>query len=160
MRRMAMLAGTAAVALFASTASAQAKVVNFAGKWVVVDSTTLGRGGRGGFGQTVTFVQDAGTLTVVRVGPNGEVKSIYKLDGSESKNTVTMRGAAIEESAKAMWMADTLMVATSRLVNGATVGSVMHLYLDASGNLVVATTAPARGGGPEVTTKVVYKKGM
>ena len=161
MRRMAMFAGAAAVALFASTASAQAKVGNFAGKWIVVDSTTLGRGGRGGFGQTVTFVQDAGTLTAVRVGPNGEVKSIYKLDGSESKNTVTMRGASVEESAKAMWMSDTLMVATSRMVNGATVGTVMHLYLDnKTGTLVVTTTSPGRGGGPEQTVKVVYKKGM
>ena len=159
MRRIAMLAGTAAVALFASTTSAQAKAVNFAGKWVVVDSTTLGRGGRGGFGQTATLIQDAGTLTVVRAGPNGETKTIYKLDGSESKNSVMMRGASIAESAKAMWMSDTLMVATSRMVNGATVGSVIHLYIDASGNLVVATTAPGRGGGPEVTTKVVYKKG-
>lgn len=157
MRRM-MFAGAAVLALFASTASAQSKVT-FAGKWVVVDSTTLGRGGRGGLGPTVTFVQDNGTLTVVRMGAAGEVKSVYKLDGSESKNTITMRGGPVEETAKAMWMSDTLMVATSRMVNGASVGSVQHLHLDASGNLVVTTKAPARGGGPEVTTKVVYKKG-
>jgi hypothetical protein len=157
---MAMLAGTAAVALFASTASAQAKVATFAGKWIVIDSTTLGRGGRGGLGPAVTVVQDAGTLTVVRVGPNGEVKSIYKLDGSESKNTVTMGTNSVEMASKAMWMSDTLMIATSRLVNGATVGNVMHLYVDPRGNLVVSTTSPGRSGAPEQTVKVVYKKGV
>jgi hypothetical protein len=158
MRRISMLAGIAAVTLFASTGSAQAKVT-FAGKWVVVDSTTLGRGGRGGFGSTFTVVQDAGTLTVVRTGPNGEVKSIYKLDGTESKNTMMMGGNSVEQTSKTMWMADTLMVTTSRLVSGATVETVMNLYFDKSGNLTVATTAPPRGGGPVVTTKVVYKKG-
>jgi hypothetical protein len=157
---MAMLAGTAALTLLASTVSAQAKVTTtFAGKWIVSDSTSLGRGGRGGLGPSVTVVQDAGTLTIVRVGPAGEVKSVYRLDGSESRNTVMMGDNSVEQSSKAMWMADTLMVATSRFVNGATVGNVMHLYVDPSGNLVVATTAPGRNGGPEQTVKVVYKKG-
>lgn len=160
MRRMAMLAGTAAVALFASTASAQAKVVNFAGKWSVIDSTTLGRGGRGGLGPTVSLVQDAATLTVVRTGPNGEIKSIYKLDGTESKNTMMMGANSIEQTSKTMWMSDTLMVTNSRLVNGATQETVLNLYIDKSGNLVVVTAAPPRGGGPVTKQTVVYKKGM
>src|SRR5829696_7425073 len=58
MRRLALFAGAAAITLFASTGSAQTKVVNYAGKWIVVDSATLGRGGRGGLGPTVTIVQD------------------------------------------------------------------------------------------------------
>lgn len=158
MRRLSMLAGAAAVTLFASTGSAQAKV-NFAGKWIVVDSTTLGRGGRGGLGPTVTVLQDAGTLTVTRVGPNGEIKSIYKLDGTESKNTIMMGGNSIEQTSKTMWMSDTLMVTNSRLVSGATQETVMNFYIDKTGNLVVATTAPPRGGGPVTKQTVVYKKG-
>jgi hypothetical protein len=158
MRRM-MLAGAAVLALYASTAPAQSKVVNYAGKWIVVDSTSLGRGGRGGLGATVTIVQDAGAMTVVRMGPAGEIKSIYKLDGSESKNTVMMGTNSVEQTSKAMWMSDTLMVTTSRMVNGATVESFMNLYYDKSGNLVVATTSPGRGGGPVVKQTVVYKKG-
>ena len=160
MRRMALFASAAAVTLFATTGSAQTKVVSYAGKWTVLDSASLGRGGRGGLGSTVTIVQDAGTLTIVRAGPNGEIKSVYKLDGTESKNTMMMGGNSIEMASKTMWMKDTLMVTNSRLVNGATQETVMNLYFDASGNLVVATTAPPRGGTPVTTMKVVYKKGM
>ncbi len=159
MRRMGMLVGAAAVALFASTARAQTKVINFAGKWIVIDSTTLGRGGRGGLGPTVTVIQDPSTLTIVRVGMNGEIKSIYKLDGSESKNTIMMGNNSIEQTSKAMWMGDTLMVTTSRLVQGATQETVMNLYFDAKGNLVVASTPPPRGGAPVTKQIVIYRKG-
>jgi hypothetical protein len=155
---MAMFAVAAAVAIPASM-PAQTKVVSFAGKWVVLDSAALGRGGRGGLGATVTMIQDQGTLTIVRVGPNGEITSIYKLDGTEGKNTVTMGGNSFEQTSKAMWVKDTLMVTNSRLVSGATVETVMHLYFDASNNLVVATTSPGRGGGPVQKTTVIYKKG-
>ena len=33
---------------------------------------------------------------VVRTGPNGEIKSAYNLDGSESKNTMQGRGGTVE----------------------------------------------------------------
>jgi hypothetical protein len=156
---MSMAASAVLVTLLASAAPAQNKTVSFAGKWIVLDSASLGRGGRGGIGSSATVIQDANNLTIVRVGPMGEIKSIYKLDGSETKNTITMRGSSIEQTSKAMWMADTLMVTTSRLVNGATVENVMNLYYDKSGNLVVATTSPGRSGAPVVKQTIVYRKG-
>jgi hypothetical protein len=158
MRRTALLA-LAAAALMASDAAAQTKVINLAGTWVVVDSASLGRGGRGGLGATVTVIQEPTILTIVRTTPTGQVRSVYKLDGSDSKNTVIMGTNSIETTSRSMWKTDTLMISTSRLVNGATVETVMNLWIDPSGNLVVASSGPGRGGGPVVTTTVVYKKG-
>ena len=99
MRRMAS-AIAITVVCFASGALAQAP--GFAGKWTLVADPNApagggGRGGRGGgFGQfcgmECTIAQDATSLTVTRTTQAGETKIIYKLDGSESKNTQDMGG--------------------------------------------------------------------
>src|SRR5436189_110124 len=104
MRRSTALMSVAAVAVMASNAFAQAKP-NFAGTWnIVVDTTAAnamaaggggggrGRGGGGGLGQTVTITQDANTLTLTRMQGQTEVKTVYNLDGSDSKNTPPGRG--------------------------------------------------------------------
>jgi hypothetical protein len=93
---------SAALVFGATTVSAQAKP-SFAGAWtVVVDPNAApapGRGGgRGGLGQAATIAQDAKTLTVTRTTQNGEVKTVYNLDGTDSKNTMTFGGNAVEQT--------------------------------------------------------------
>jgi hypothetical protein len=162
MRNLTLMMSAAALFVAAPDASAQAK--NFAGKWtVVVDPNapppTGGRGGRGGLGQEPTIAQDDKTLTITRTTQMGEVKSVYNLDGSESKNTMTFGGNAVEQVSKTKWDGDKLVITTTSNFGGNTIESSMVLSIDASGNLVVQSTSPGRGGGAPTTTTMTYKKG-
>ena len=90
-----------------------------------------------------------------------ELTSVYKLDGSESKNTLSFQGNAIDQISKTKWDAGTLHVDTSMNVDGNQVSVTMAMSLDPSGNLVVVSTRPDfQGGGAPVTTKTSYKKAV
>jgi len=169
MRRVATM--LTALALVASAASLSAQNPNFAGKWTLqVDPNAAaagggggggrggGRGGGGGqfCGMECTVTQDAATLTVSRTTQAGEIKSTYKLDGTESKNTVTFGQNTIESSSTAKFEAGKLTITTKQDMNGTAVTSTTILSL-ANGDLVVERTAPGRDGAP-ATTKQTYKK--
>lgn len=159
MRKAAVLLGAVALIIGATDLSAQGK--NFAGTWTVVADPAApapGRGGGRGLGQGGMIMQDGKTLTVMRTTQNGEIKSVYNLDGSDSKNTLTMGGNSVEQTSKAKWEGDKLVVTTTMNFNGNNVESSMAMWLDASGQLVVESTGAGRGGGPPTTTKMMYKK--
>ena len=162
MRRNALILGALSLVLAATTATAQDKP-NFSGSWtLVVDPNApppTGRGGGGGLGQAATLTQDAKTLTITRTTQNGEVKTVFNLDGSESKNMMMGRGGQTEQISKAVWEGNTLVVTTNFTMGEAAVTRTQKFSLDASGQLVVATTAPGRGGGEPTTTTQTYKKG-
>jgi hypothetical protein len=140
-------------------AIALAQTPNFAGKWTVVPDPAAQAGGFGGLGQSAVIKQDAATLTVTRTTQMGEFTSVYKLDGTESKNTLTVQGNAIEQLSKTKWEAGTLHVDTTMSFDGNPVNVTMAMSLDPSGNLVVVSTRPDfQGGGGPVTTKTIYKK--
>ena len=162
MRRNALILGALSLVVAATTAKAQDKP-NFSGSWtLVVDPNApppSGRGGGGGLGQAATLTQDAKTLTITRTTQNGEVKTVYNLDGSESKNMMMGRGGQTEQISKAAWEGNTLVVTTNFTMGDAAVTRTQKFSLDASGQLVVATTSPGRGGGEPTTTTQTYKKG-
>ena len=148
---------TLALAILLS-AAALAQTPNFAGKWAIVPDPAV-QGGFGGLGQSAVIKQDAATLTVTRTTQMGEVTNVYKLDGSESKNTLNFQGNAIEQLSKAKWEGGTLHVDTAMNFDGNAVNLTMAMSLDPSGNLVVVSTRPDfQGGGSPVTTKATYKK--
>ncbi|HEX3867124.1 MAG TPA: hypothetical protein VHV78_10235 [Gemmatimonadaceae bacterium] len=152
----------AAGLLLAST-NLLAQAANLAGHWVmVVDPNApppTGRGGgRGGLGPDARISQDARTLTVTRTTQAGEVKSVYFLDGSDSKNTMTMGGNPVEQVSHTKWVGSKLVINTSVTFNGNARETTMSMSLDQAGNLVVESTNPGRGGGPPVTTTTTYKK--
>ena len=160
MRRTTFFMSAAALLLAAPSAFAQAK--NFAGKWTaIVDTTAAPTGGRGGrgLGMSPTITQDDKTLTITRTTQAGEIKSVYNLDGSESKNTVTMGGNSVEQVSKTKWDGDKLVITTTSNMGGNTIETTTVLSKDASDNLVVQYTAPGRGGGAATTTTTTYKKG-
>lgn len=161
-----------ALILFAGVnPSAQAKP-DFSGKWVMADAPapaaaadagTSRGGGRGGgrgvgfqpgFGPEFTVKQDATTLTISRGGQASPL--VYKLDGSESKNTVTRDGQQQEQIATATWDGNKLVIATQVSFQGNTREQRRVLSME-GGNLVIDQTNPGRGGGGSI--KVVYKKG-
>src|SRR5215203_1021042 len=153
----AMTLALAGVLMAGALVAAQA-TPSFAGKWTLVADPNAAPGGAGrgpgGLGQTAVIVQDATTLTITRTSQMGEFTSTYKLDGSESKNTLTMNGNAIEQVSKAKWDSGKLLVNTTMDFGGNPVTVTMTLSLDAAGNLLVDSTRPDfQGGGAPVTTK-------
>ena len=159
MRRAAMLVAAAAVLLGTTKLSAQSP--NFSGTWTrIVDPNAPAMGGgRGGGGGPMTITQDAKTLTITRTTQNGETKTVYNLDGSDSKNTMNMGGNSVDVMSKAKWDGGKLKVTTEQEFNGNKTTTTTQYSLDSSGNLMVETTRPPRGGGDPVTTTTMYKKG-
>lgn len=158
MRRVSLVTlGLAAIL----TAGLPAQSPSFAGKWTAVPDAGAQAGGRGvgALGQAATILQDAKTLTITRTTQAGEFTSTYKLDGTESKNTLNFQGNPIEQISKAKWDGGTLVVNTSMNFGGNPAEVSMTMALDEAGNLVVVSTRPDfQGGGAPITTKTVYKK--
>ena len=151
---------TLASALLAGGLSAQAPP-SFAGKWTLVPDPAGAGGGRGmgGIGQSATIVQDAGTITITRTTQMGEFTANYKLDGSESKNTMNMAGNPIEQLSTAKWDGGKLTINTRMDFQGTPIETTLVLSLDPSGNLLAESTRPDfQGGGAPITTKMTYKK--
>ena len=155
MRRVAAILGTAAVVLM--TASVFAQAPNFAGKWTADAEKNAaamggGGGGRGGMmGGEMTIAQDAKTLTITRTTQAGEIKTVYNLDGTESKNMMAGRGGGepVEQISVAKWDGAKLTITT---------GQNVAVYAMDGAWLTIATTRPGRGGGEATTTTLYYKK--
>jgi hypothetical protein len=165
------VAATAFALSTATAAFAQGKP-DFSGKWTMDPASApaapaggggggRGGGGRGGggagFGQEFTAKQDGSALTITRDQGGQPVAATYKLDGSESKNTVTGRNGAQEQVSKTMWMGNKLMITTTLNFGGNAVEQSRTLSLD-GGNLVIEQTQPGRDGGAPQTQRLVYKK--
>jgi hypothetical protein len=177
MRRVLTMVAATAFALSTATAVFAQGKPDFSGKWTMDPASAPapaaapagggggggrgggggGRGGGAGFGQEFTAKQDANTLTITRDQGGSPVTATYKLDGSESKNTVTGRNGAQEQVSKAMWMGNKLMITTTVNFGGNNVEQSRTLSLD-GGNLVVEQSQPGRDGGAPQTQRVVYKK--
>ena len=97
-------------------------------------------------------------LTITRTTQNGEIKLVYNLDGSESKNTVMGRGGQTEQVSKATWDGNKLVITTNLQMGDQAVTRTQTFALDASGQLTVTTSGPGRGGEVMTTTQT-YKKG-
>ena len=176
MRRIATMMTAAAVVLFAAGMTAQGKP-NFSGKWTMDPASApqsggggggggRGMGGRGGggWGQTFTLTQDATTLKVERMQGPATVTETFKLDGSDSKNTLPpMRegGAATDVVSKAMWDGDKIVITSSRTVNmnGTEMKIDSKRVISISGgDLQIDSTTTGMGDTPQTST-AKYKKG-
>jgi hypothetical protein len=166
MKRAAVLVSALALVVYAAGLSAQAKP-NFAGKWTMqMDPNAAppaggggggcGRGGRGGgpvSGMEVTITQDANTLTIDKMQGQNPVKLTYKLDGSDSKNTVQGRGGAVEQTSKAAWEGSKLTITTTADMGRGPMTTKQTLSIE-GGNLV----AENFGADGTSMAKVTYKK--
>src|SRR5688572_8224431 len=148
--------GIIATAVLAVATMAFAQKPDFSGTWTL-DAEASGApaggggggGGRGGgLGQGATVKQTADTLTVERTFGDNKITSNYKLDGSESKNTMMGRGGEqMEAVSTAKWDGGKLTIVTKTGQNEST--QVWSL----AGNVLTIETTNARG-----TQKRVYKK--
>jgi hypothetical protein len=143
----------------ATTIAAAQAPANFAGKWTLIPDPNAAAGGPGGLGMEATITQDASTLSITRTTQMGTFTSNYKLDGSESRNTLTIQGNSIDQLSTTKWDGGKLLVNTKMDFGGNVAELKMVMSLDPSGNLQVETTRPDfQGGGAPVTTKTAYKK--
>ena len=137
------------------TAHAQAKP-DFSGTWTLdaakSDPAPAGRGGGGGGrgGGAAGPVTIKQTATDITIG-----MATYKLDGSEV--TIT-GGRGGDAKAKAMWDGATLVVTTTRDIQGTTITmkDVRSLSADGKEMTVVSTTAGMPQGGG--SRKTVFTK--
>jgi len=154
-----------------SAALAQAKT-DFSGTWTFDEAKSDpaparagggggGGGGRGGGGRggapatALTIKQTASDLTMDRTTAQGAQTVVYKLDGSESKNTIGMGPA----TSKAVWDGPRLVITTNQTVQGRggeiTIDS-KDVYSVQGGVLTVETTRTTPAGAQ--TRKLIYTK--
>ncbi len=158
MKRMLLVALVAALVMPYS-AFAQSKP-NFSGTWTLDAAKSDppparggggggrggGGGGRGG-GGPVTITQ---TATDITIGMQA-----YKLDGSEA----TIEGRGGSQKVKAMWDGATLVITTTRDIQGTTITTKAVRSLSANGmEMTVVTTAEGMPGGG-APNKQVFTKG-
>jgi len=181
MKHAGVFAAALALALAAPARAAQSKP-DFSGRWTLVPDTAAseaGARGRGrgpvsgdmgsGWGPTITFAQDASTLTLeydffVRGDLQPPLTFSYRLDGAESRNTVRMgRGVQVQTS-RTTWDGNALVIVETHTyadpVSGAPMTSdvIRRLSLESPTTLVVETTRSAVPGVMSETVRTVYQK--
>ena len=153
-RRLVLIAVLAFVVALPALAIAQTP--NFSGKWIQdMEKSDPAMGGRGPAGpQSLAITQTATEITFERETPNGVMKTVYKLDGSESVNAMGRGG---EVKSKSAWEGGKLVTKYSRTMGETTVEVTETRSLEADGTLTVVS---AMKGGPQgdTTRKMVFKK--
>jgi hypothetical protein len=159
--KRAWMVGVLVMLMIAPPALAQSKP-SFSGRWRLIASSIApepnqnGRGGTGGFGEVFTIVQDDKALTVLSTYPVvGESKAVYALDGSETRNPMTVGGITADRVSRAKWDDASLVISTTMSVLGRPTPMMQTLSLDASGNLVIEARATAAG---PLMSKASFKK--
>ena len=155
--------GIIAAAFFAvaAVAFAQAKP-DFSGTWTLdAEASGMaaggGQGGRGGRGGGAlgngpsTVKQTADTLTIERTMGENKVTTTYKLDGTESKNSMTTGRGTFESTSTAKFDGSTLTITTKQDMGNGPRESTQKWTL--SGSVLTVESTNARG-----TQKRVYKK--
>jgi hypothetical protein len=86
----------------------------------------------------------------------GEVKAVYNLDGSETKNPITFNGQTVERTSKAKWDGAKLILISVSNFNGNAAETTQVWSVDGSGTLTVESTN--NFSGTPTTAKAQYKK--
>jgi hypothetical protein len=170
---------TVAVAVLSAASLAAQTPVDFSGKWAVApgpSAPATQRGGRtvsgnmgSGWGAEIALTQDADKFTVeyaqfTRADMQPPIRLVYRLNGSESRNTINMGRGPQEQISRAAWEGSTLVITTTHTFKDpqsgqpATSETKHVLSLESPTSLVIETTRGAAMGGQPSTTKTVYRK--
>jgi hypothetical protein len=160
MQRFISVVAVATLVIAGASMAAQSKP-SFAGKWTIVpdaNSAAAVSGRGGGLGAEFTVVQDNKTVTVTTNNPQlGELKTVYNLDGSETKNPINFGGQSVNRASKVKWDGAKLVITTTVSMDANVAETTQSWTLDGSGNLLVETASSFTG--QSMTTKATYKKG-
>jgi hypothetical protein len=150
----------AAMLAVATVASGMAQKPDFSGTWTLDPASApaagggAGRGGEGGAlgNGPATVKQTADALTIEHTMGGPEVTLTYKLDGTESRNTMIGRGGQSADSVStARWDGPKLTIVTKQEMDGQLTESTQVWTVE--GSTLTVETTNARG-----TQKQVYKK--
>ena len=155
--KRAVLAACVLMLLLAalSPVSAQSKP-NFTGKWTLVWDPSVKPTALGELGEKPTVTHDAKTITVVTMQPAGELRSVYNLDGSESKNPITFGELSLDRVSTVKWDGARLIIQSKLNVAGQIIETTQTWSLSTAGELVVDAVASVQG--KQITTKRTYRK--
>ncbi len=107
--KRSVLFGVMLVLVVVAVAFAQGKP-NFSGKWTP-EQAAAGGGGRGMAGP-MTVTQTDKTLTIERTMGENTMKTVYNLDGTETKNEVSRGGQTMTQTLSAKWDGNKLLLTT------------------------------------------------
>jgi len=125
---------------------------NFSGDWLLASQTGASNPAPPGSDRR-TVVQTASELTITRMVGESEARTVYRLDGSESRNTVPRgRSGTVERVSMATWEGQTLVVAT--LGDAGAVTNTSNWSIDIQGRLVIES----RNSGAESTITSFYER--
>jgi len=147
--------GVIAAAVLAVATMAFAQKPDFSGSWTLDPEASGMTGGGGGGGRMggmagpMVVKQSGDTLTTETTRGENKITLTYKLDGSESTNTVMGRNGSMEQKSTAKWDGSKIVITTTTAN-----GESTQTWSMEGGNLVIEGTG---GRGP---TKRVYKKTM
>ncbi len=142
---------------------------DFSGQWAAAPPAAKAAGDMGsGWGSPITITQDGQQLVVEqplfsRYDLQPPVRTVYALDGSESRNTVMTGHASQTRVSRAKWDGEALVITTSYPAvdpgtnKAFTTDVSQRLSLDASGLAIEVTRSGALGGKPTVT-KTHYRR--
>jgi hypothetical protein len=148
MRGHALVAAAGLLAALTVTHAQQEKP-NFSGRWVLVSPA-------GSAGQEQVVTQDATTLTTAHASSGHGHRSVYKLDGTESRNGIVSHGSEISTLSKASWNASQLTIESDTVYpDGRKRRATTVWSLDGDGRLVLELTESGPNGPPS-TTKLIY----
>ena len=150
--------GIIAAAVLAISSVAFAQTPDFSGTWTPDQPAAQGEGRGRGMGGPMTVKQDATSLTIERTMGENKTTAVYKLDGTESVNKMTMgRGEnarEVEQKSTAKWDGAKLVITTKTAAPDGTERTQTQTWWMDGGNLVIERPA-GRGGEMQ---KTVYKK--
>jgi pectate lyase len=163
--KRSVLFGVFLALVVVAVAFAQGKP-NFAGTWTLDQAKTEalnpapagggGGGGRGMGGGPMTVAQTDKQLTIEQTMGQNTVKSVYNLDGTESKNESMGRGGTPTTlTSTVKWDGNKLLITTKSEGPSGPVERVQTWSLNPDGTLTIER--PGRGGGAAM--KTVYTKG-
>ena len=121
MKRLTLTAALLLVTVSPSVGNAQ-KAAPFAGRWQVIQASAGATPGAFFCGADFTATEDDKALTVARTTQappqTAGIKSAFNLDGSESKNSTSIGGKAVDLVSKATWSGSKLIIVTNYNASG------------------------------------------
>ena len=172
---------TRAAALLVYAAIAHAQRPDFSGEWVRAepvdrpstastgDATFRGGDFGPGWGSPLTIVQRADSVIIAYIffgtyDLQPPLRFAYALDGSESRNSVTIGHATFVQRSRLSWNGNALVIATTHPLpasvdpRGGSVEVRQTLALESPASLVVETTRLGLRGAAPTTSRTVYTK--
>ena len=139
--------GALAILLTIAVAAAQEKP-NFAGRWVVMSPAADA-------GQEQTVTQTAATLTTGHASEGHGHRSVYKLDGTESRNVLVSHGEEIVTLSKASWSGNQLTITGDTTYPDGRKWHTKQIWsLDGEGRLIIDFTETGMNPTPTSTRRV------